>query len=336
MKQEAIGHGLAVTLAALMLAGCDGALSHIETQKRLDAAFAGFPPVLDDPVLSRYRAAYLTDKAAYDANPDAVLGLDSPARACDLPEDTRHALADRGFQLRVYERNPGFADYMAKHGQGFGTPVYDRVTVRRIDGDCSGGALDGPADIVMTYLRLTPHGQLGSHKVYEMVVRESCTFRGSLRDGPCKRIVRTRHWSGQFTKDGRLVTAPRATYETMRALNAPGLTEPNDEDFITTTTRFDYGPYAAGREAGPGVAFETTPIAGDGVNAVENNTLTRQTLPDGRVRYTEYMGGTVKATYRLRGGVPDGELVWSVPQPGGEQRECFVDGEKVLTRNCGA
>ena len=321
-------------LAVILLGGCAGALSHIEVQRRLDHTYAGFPPTFAEAPLAGYRSAYLAEKPVYDADPDAFLGVGAPGKDCTLPEDTIQALAEGSFRLPIQERGPGWRDYMKKHRHDYGEPVYDAVTFKLIEGDCTGGVLNGPASIVMTYLRLSRmegYAALGSrYKVYETTVRETCGYRGSRRDGDCTRYARMRIWDGQTSQDGRLVPVLWAMYEE----NPDVVDRPEEEDYVTVTTVFDYGRHAGGVEAGPGVAFETTPIVGDGVNALENHTLTRTNEPDGRVRYVEYYGGTGKLTYLLRDGVPHGELTWFEKNVGGDQRQCFVDGELVLTRNC--
>src|SRR5690606_31168180 len=67
---------LATALALpLTLSACAGALSHIETQRRLDETYAGFPPVFGDPQLNAYRARYLAEWPAYEADPQDFLGV---------------------------------------------------------------------------------------------------------------------------------------------------------------------------------------------------------------------------------------------------------------------
>lgn len=326
----------AALAAALFLGGCAGALSHIEVQRRLDYTYAGFPPAFAEVPLAGYRAAYLAEKPIYDADPDAFLGVGAPGKDCALPQDAVHALAESSFRLPIYERSPSWRDYMKKQGQDYGEPVYDAVTFKLIEGDCTGGALNGPASIVLTYLRLAEEEAFQAagrrYKVYETTVRENCAYRRSQRDGECARYARMRVWDGQIGQGGQVVPVLWAMHEA----NPDVIDPPEEEDYAEVTTVFDYGRHAAGREAGPGVAFETKPIVGDGVNALENHTLTRMGEPDGRVRYVEYYGGTKNLTYLLRDGVAHGELVKFEPIPGEDPRQCFVDGELVLTRNCGA
>lgn len=327
---------LSAATGLLLLGGCAGALSHVEVQRRLDATYAGFPPVFAEAPLAGYRAAYLAERPAYDADPDAFLGVGAPAEDCALPQDAARSLAESSFRLPIQERGPSWRDYMKKQGQDYGEPVYDAVTFKLIEGDCTGGALNGPASIVLTYLRLAEKEAFRAagrqYRVYETTVREDCAYRRSQRDGECARYARTRAWDGQVGGDGQVVPVLWAMHEA----DPDAVDRPEEGDYVEVTTVFDYGRHARGIEAGPGVAFETTPIAGGGVDALENHTLTRMGEPDGRVRYVEYSGGTRKLTYLLRDGVAHGEHFTFAPTPGEDQRECFVDGELVMTRNCGA
>lgn len=324
------------TLVVLLLGGCAGALSHIDQQRLFDEAYAGFPPSFDDARLNDLRSRYLAEKPVYDADPDAFLGVGAQGKDCVLPEDVVRALAEGSFRLPIYERSPSWRDYMKKQGHDYGEPVYDAVTLKLIEGDCTGGALNGPASIVLTYLRLAEQEAFRAsgqqYKVYETTVRENCAYRRSQRDGECARYTRMRVWDGRIDGSGQVVPVLWAMHEA----NPDVIDQPEEEDYVDVTTVFDYGRHAHGIEAGPGVAFETKPIVGDGVTALENHTLTRMGEPDGRVRYVEYYGGTRKLTYLLRDGVAHGEHFTFEPTPGEDQRECFVDGALVLTRNCGA
>lgn len=323
-------------LAPVLLGGCGGALSHIEVQRRLDATYAGFPPDFAEASLNGYRATYLAEKAAYDDDPDGFLGVDRPGQDCAIAGEVALALADSSFRLPIQERSPSWRDYMEKHRMAHGDPVYDAVAVKVLEGNCAGGTVNGPSSIVLTYLRVVEDEAFRTagrqYTVYETTVREACSYRAGRRDGPCTRYTRMRIWDGRFTGDGRLIPAAWAAHEA----HPDVIGKPDESDYLSVTTVFDYGRYDDGIETGPGVAFETTPIVGNGINAVENHTLSRMTTEDGRVRYVEYYGGTRKLTYLLRRGVAHGELVWFEENMGGDQRECFIAGELVLTRDCGA
>lgn len=324
--------GLLVCLAAL-LAGCAGSLSHIETQRRMEATYAGFPPVFAEADLNRWRSVYVTEKAAYDADPQGFLGSSAPGQTCELSRETVAELASSSFRMPIHERTPDWTDYMAKHGQGYAEPVYDSIALKVIDGTCAGGALTGDATILMSYIRVAQkrvgHQLQPVYSVDEATVREKCSYLASRREGTCIRYSRLKRWEGQF-EGGKLVPSAWVFHR-----RAPDLVdEPRESDYVEITTVFDYGRYEGGREAGPGVAFETTPHDRDKVHVLQNYTLTRLPLMDGRVAYTKYYGGHRQLSYALRQGVPHGELVWHEPNSSGDQRQCFIDGELVLTRDC--
>ncbi|MDX6751569.1 hypothetical protein SH611_17325 [Geminicoccaceae bacterium 1502E] len=319
----------ALLLLLVPLAGCAGALSHIETQKRLDATYAGFPPVLEDPALAAYRTRYMADRAAMEADRDAFLMADAPGIACALPPATVEGLAESAFRWPIQERSPDYQDHFAKAGLAEGAPVFDQAEVALVRGDCRDGVLDGPAVLRISFVRVAKDGRMDQYRVSEVTAREDCTFARSVRHGECTRYLHVAAWDGKMTADGRLVPWLQALHE-----QYPTIHPKPESHAVETFTTADYGRFEHGIEAGPGVAFETSPVIGDKVNAVANGTLTRLGTPDGRVRYTEYVGGTRKLTYLLRDGVAHGPLQHFQPQLSGEQQECFVDGEKVLTTRC--
>lgn len=321
----------ALLLLLVPLAGCAGALSHIETQKRLDATYAGFPPVLQDPALAAYRTRYMAERVAMETDRDTFFMADAPAIACALPSATVEGLAESAFRWPIQERAPDYQDHFAKAGLAEGAPVFDQAEVALVRGDCRDGALNGPAVLRISFLRVAKDGPMDRYKVSEVTVREDCTFAGSVRHGECTRYLHVTAWDGGITADGRLVPWLQALHE-----EYPTIHPKPESHAVATFTTADYGRFQNGIEAGPGVAFETSPIVGDKVNAVANGTLTRLGMPDGRVRYTEYVGGTRKLTYVLRDGVAHGPLQHFQPQLSGEQQECFVDGQKVLTTRCEA
>ena len=136
---------------AAALAGCAGSLAHVETQRRLEATYAGFPPVFADPALNAYRARYLGDRSAFDKAPDAFLGSAPSAPSCELDAQAARALADSSFRLPVQERSPGWTDHMNKHGVGHAGQAVDAVRIDVLSGACVVGALVGPAQVLMQY-----------------------------------------------------------------------------------------------------------------------------------------------------------------------------------------
>src|SRR3546814_9857981 len=72
------------------------------------------------------------------------------------------------------------------------------------------------------------------------------------------------------------------------------------EEHYTYTTIFDYGQYRHGVEAAPGVAFETTPYERNRVSALENHTLARTALPDGRSEeHTSELQSIMRLSYAV-------------------------------------
>src|SRR3546814_6403736 len=66
------------------MTGCACSLSHIETQKRMRATYAGFPPVFANAELNAFRARYLSEKAIFDQDRNAFMGLDGTAQSCPI------------------------------------------------------------------------------------------------------------------------------------------------------------------------------------------------------------------------------------------------------------
>lgn len=321
---------LAVVLAMpVALSACAGALSHIETQRRLDETYAGFPPVFGDPQLNAYRARYLAEWPAYDADPQGFFGANAPSRSCDLPETDLRGLVESGHRPEVLERSPAAQKVDGEHGHIEVDPVYDRVVFRLIDGDCGGGALNGEATIHLSYLRAVFVKTLDWYEVAEVQSREVCDFVDSVRHGACARYDLTKYWTGKLTEDGRLVSLQQWSYE----LNPEHLEAPEgfNENEVTT---FDYGHFADGLETGPGVAFETDPVVGDGVDAMVNHTLTRTGPIGGLMQYVQYYGDDAFLRYTWRDGVPHGEMRYVTHSGPGFEPLCFDRGRRVLTATC--
>ncbi|MCD0504169.1 hypothetical protein [Bordetella petrii] len=316
---------------ATALTGCAGALSHTETQQRLHAQYAGFPPVFTDPALNAYRARYLADKAEFDKAPEIFLGSMPAVPSCEVSLKAARTLAASSFRPPIQERAPDWADHMDKHGMGYAGQAVDAVHIGVLSGTCTAGALAGPAQILMQYVYvLKQANDPQAYKVHEVTARENCRYKEGQRTGECVRYSRQRNWDARMV-DGRLMHMEQAL-----ARVVPGSPRPTPgSEHYTYTTVFDYGQYQDGIEHGPGVAFETEPIVGEGVDVLENHTLTRTVLPDGRVAYDEYFGGTHKLRYVLRNGVPHGPLVYSPGQAGGgDARICFQDGTATLSSQC--
>jgi hypothetical protein len=306
-------------------------LADSATQERLDRTYAGFPPAFTDPALADYRARYLAERPAYDANAEAFLGVDAPARPCALGEAAQRELVAGNYRATVLDRSPDAIRVRDKMGHHEREPVLDRIAFKLIEGDCSGGVLNGPATIHLSYIRAAFIEGLSWYAVAEVQSREVCDFVQSVRHGACARYDLTRRWTGMLTDDGSLIPWQQYLHEM-----APDAVEAPDSFMTEDYTTFDYGRFADGIEAGPGVAFETLPVVGDGVDAMMNQTLSRSAMADGRVEYVQYHGGTPALRYILRDGRAHGELHYLQPQPGVDPVLCFEHGKQVLSASCGA
>ncbi|SLN77853.1 hypothetical protein [Oceanibacterium hippocampi] len=173
----------------------------------------------------------------------------------------------------------------------------------------------------------------GHHLVAEVKTREDCTFVANLRHGPCNRYQRAARWEGKIMPDGRLLPKYRAMNETTRVFSESQLKKMDRADVFVI---FDYGRFAKGIESGPGAAFETLADGENEANFVQNNSLSRINLPDGRVKYVLFAGGTAMRSYLLKNGLAHGELVFieanAVDDPDG--RYCYAHGEPVPTTRC--
>ncbi|MGB3390236.1 MAG: hypothetical protein WBA88_19885 [Pseudaminobacter sp.] len=324
-------------LVALLsvLAGCAGSLAHIETQKRMAATYAGFPPPFTDARLNEFRDRYLAEKTLFDENREGFLGLDSKIQSCPISPAEAEQLARTSFRLTIHERSPAWSDYMNKAGYGYVAEALDKARVQVLQGDCSDGTLNGPAQVLMSYMYILKEGQLDEFKVHEVTVRENCNYAEGQRNGYCARYTWERNWTGMMF-NGRLMHIQRA-----KALALPKYVKPfvPGTEYYEYTTIFDYGQYRDGLETGPGVAFETTPPHDESkVRVTVNHTLVRTAMPDGRVAYDEFYGNHHKVRYILRNGVADGELVFSPGEADGadDLRLCFQNGVAVLSDQCTA
>src|SRR3546814_9563094 len=108
------------------------------------ATYAGFPPVFANAELNAFRARYLSEKAIFDQDRNAFMGLDGTAQSCPISSTEAERFARTSFRLPIGERSPGWSDYMNRHGIGYAGEVMDKVQVRVLQGDCSGGTLNGP------------------------------------------------------------------------------------------------------------------------------------------------------------------------------------------------
>lgn len=291
--------------------------------------FAGFPPAFSDATLNQYRARYLAERPGYDADAAAFLGATLPGKDCALPAEVASTLAETGYRAAVFDQNPRGQDITRSHSQQETSAIYDQVSLKVVEGDCSGGQLNGPARLHMSYVRVAHVPGLARYNVAEVQVREDCTFIANLRHGPCTRYQRAARWEAKLMQDGRLVHWLQAALEGSGDI---------DEEVLAPSRYviFDYGHFAKGFESGPGVAFETLAKDQNEAIFVQNNTLSRMDLPDGRVKYVLYAGGRAMRSYVFKDGLAHGELVFLEPNvvDGPDGRYCYAYGEPVLTTSC--
>jgi len=189
-----------------LLAACEtGAARRAEN-------FTGFPPSFADARLNQYRAQYLAERPAYDADAASFLGAGAPGKDCALAPQAAATLAETGYRAAIFEQNPRNRDITRSFNQHETDVIYDQITLKVIEGACSGGQLNGPVKLYMSYLRVAHVPGLGHHAVAEVQTREDCTFVANLRHGPCNRYQRAARWSGKVMPDGRLLSMYQAMH----------------------------------------------------------------------------------------------------------------------------
>jgi hypothetical protein len=311
----------------LLLAACESGASRWAEQ------FVGFPPTFADPALNQYRTRYLAERPLYDAGAAAFLRADAAGKDCVLPSEVASTLAETGYRAAIFDQNPRSQDIIKSHNHHETSVIFDQVALKVIEGDCSGGQLNGPVSLYMSYVRVAHVPGLHRHEVAEVQTREDCTFVANLRHGPCNRFQRAARWDGEIMPDGRLLPTNQAMQEKIGGFSESDLEKLNR---VAVHASFDYGHFAKGIESGPGVAFETLAAGENEADFVENNTLSRTTLPDGRVKYVLYGGNRAMRSYVFKDGLAHGELVFIEPNvlDGPDGRYCYAYGEAVLTTTC--
>lgn len=256
-----------------------------------------------------------------------------PARPCDLDPEVASTLAETGYRAAIFDQNPRSRDIYRSHNHQETSVIYDQVALKVIEGDCSDGQLNGPVSLYMSYVRVAHVPGLNLHRVAEVETREDCTFVANLRHGPCNRYQRAVRWEAKLMPDGRLLPRNRAAYGNSDLFSEEQLAK---MDRAAVRIIFDYGHFTKGIESGPGVAFETLAEDENEANFVENSSLSRMDLPDGRVKYILYIGGTAKRSYVFKDGLAHGELVFLEPDvvDGPDGRYCYAHGEPIMTTNC--
>ncbi|SLN77851.1 hypothetical protein [Oceanibacterium hippocampi] len=135
-------------LCLLLLAACESSAARRAKQ------FVGLPPTFAEAALNQFRAQYLTERPLYDANAAAFLRADAPGKVCDLPQEVAATLAETGYRAAIFDQNPRSRDIIRSYNQQETSAIYDQVTLKVIEGDCSGGQPNGPVTLFMSYIRI--------------------------------------------------------------------------------------------------------------------------------------------------------------------------------------
>jgi hypothetical protein len=269
--------------------------------------FSGFPPTFTDATLSQYRTQYVADIARFRADRRGFMGSDAAGLACDLSPAQRRQFAADSFMLTPERRTPTWNEIHVQHDVKPTAPVVDRVEVKLLEGDCSGGTVNGRATLHARYLHIVPSTITNVYTVTEVELRETCDYRDLQRTGNCTRYQTHDVRAGFFGADQKLSVATD---------------RPADEAVV-----FDYGAYDLDRDAGPGVTFAVMQSSfGDETNGA----TTRAGSADGRMRYEYLAGNKTNLVYTTRDGLLHGPVLLGGSTPG----SCYENGERVLRDTC--
>jgi hypothetical protein len=294
-----------VLASSLTLAACE--LDDSPTVSVGDP-WAGFPPNLTEIPYSQYLAQYRSDIARYKSGPDAFMGSSAPALACSIPADRAKQFALDAYLLRQDNATAMWDNTERTYLQQAPIIAVDQVELRVLEGNCSGGTVNGPATLHARFVHISPHlSDNRDFRITKVELRESCTYTDLKRDGEC-RIYQTHETQlGILDESGKMHVS---------------------EGEPETGQAFSYGHYQAGRESAPGAAFETiqTILGNDSKQA-----MTRRAASNQRVHYQQYVGGTPYEAFYRR--LSDGKLHGQVTHAG-YPILCYSNGEQIMTTNC--
>ncbi|TDQ84256.1 hypothetical protein A8950_0804 [Dongia mobilis] len=314
MRHNILTLAVLLPLAGAVLVACEPGMGPFQP-----SPFAGFPPNFADAKLNAYRAQYLSDISQLEADPTAFMGRNQPGITCAMSAEAQKAFAEASYMPPLNERSPTWEKVTSANDYQKSPPIFDQATVKLLEGDCTGGAINGRASVHARYNRLdrsgfvaAQQGEYVSFQILAVELRETCDYLQSRRAGNCARY-QVLTLSGATMFEGKLL--------------------PDQGGVAHKIFVFDYGAYADDRERGVGVAFQTYgdshPFAG------QNTTLAR--LPDGAdlIRYEEYAGGEPPSVIYSRL-LPDyllhGPLYWG----GGIEMSCYDHGKEVMRVDCGS
>ncbi|MBO6562102.1 MAG: hypothetical protein JJ959_16275 [Nisaea sp.] len=273
-----------------------------------DAIAGNFPP-LNTPDFAAYRSQFDEDRARLERDPAGFFADGQTGIECGMSREQQKEFVEGSFIRDISWNIPGYV--LSKQSWDVETvlPIFDRHEIRVLDGSCSDGMIEGPATVVASFVAIQPRGQFGNRifRIFEVKLRETCQYRGSIRNGECRR-------------------AETAT-TFLSYLNDNGFLEKDTGYPATGLTIFDYGFYEENRETGPGTSFQIAALPG----YFKYETLTRRKQA-GSLRYESYLDGDrVIWTYFRRQSdlVLHGPAIWPAPN-----FTCFEDGKKVERMEC--
>lgn len=297
-----------LALAAATLVGCHSMISN-KVHSDLAKEYEGGPPQFNDPIKQNYRARFLADEKRYRATPDQVLPSPALGQPCNIEPDAREVLL-LGETIAEFERQ------FAKSG---GTTQYKDMTLTVLEGDCSTGAIQGPARLAGSYTQVSSFP--ASNGVLEVTVQK---------------VIEGTFSNSEYA--GEIVTYHRQ--KTRNFMNTPdGLVEMKSGDANTQKLRnsaqliFTYGARHGKSLTGPNVSFSFQESS-----YVQTTNVSDPTGPDS-FRMTSYNGQTKTGWMHFKNNEFHGEqVVLGRTTPTGvkipEQRICWVHGERTKTLDC--
>lgn len=273
-----------------------------------DAAAVEFPS-LQRQGLASYRNLFDQDRARLEQDPAGFFADGQAGMGCGMSPEQQREFVESSFIRDISWNMPDYVLSKQSWDVESVSPIFDRHSVRVLDGDCTDGMIDGPATVAASFAAIQPRGQFGNRifRIFEVKLRETCEYRASVRNGECRRAE---------------IATTFLSY-----LNDSGLLEKDAGYPATRLTIFDYGRYEENRETGPGVSFQIAEFPG----YFKHETLTRQ-KQGASLRYETYLDGErVVWTYFRRQAdlVLHGPAIWPAPN-----FTCFEDGKKVERKEC--
>lgn len=308
MSWRSRGRSVLPALAGFLFCSLTLAACEVDGGTAVPNPWAGFPPNLTEMPYSQYLAQYRGDIARYKSGAEAFMGTSASAQSCSIPAERARQFALDAFIYRQDNTTAMWDNTLRTYRQTDAIVAVDQIDLRVVEGDCSGGTVNGPATLHARFVHIAP--QLQDNKDFRITkveLRESCTYTDLKRDGDCQ-IYQTHEVQLGILDDAGAMHVTDGPPETGQA--------------------FSYGRYQAGRESAPAAAFETIQtIFGN----ESKQAMTRHAASNQRVRYQQYVGGTAYESFYRR--LSDGKLHGQVTHAG-HPIFCYDNGEQILTTNC--